>query len=368
MRNQLTDLESISNIGLSRKELADYSFSRAVNAVMTSDWSKAGLERAASEATARAFGKQPDGFFIPPEFRYQRAFTAAPGGGADSLINTKTAVTLVDALRANMVLGMAGATILPDLKENGGYPIKNTSTTVYPSTETATVTPSNLTTGRLNLKAKRVSAVVNATKAYILTAAESAVITCFEDAASQFGAQIENQFFNGSGTTPYPTGLFNQSGIGAVIGGTNGAQINWNHLLGLESSCAVLNAEPNSRAAYIVNPASRTWMKKTPQNTYQRNIWNDSNNDYPLNGYRAGVTQNIPSNLTKNTSTGVCSAIAFSSDWSNAVIGLFGPVDVVVDHFTRYDQGIVALTFNQFYDVGIFQPATFAVMVDALTA
>ena len=93
-------------------------------------------------------------------------------------------------------------------------------------------------------------------------------------------------------------------------------------------------------------------------------IW--ANGDTPVNGYRVGITNNVPSNLTKGTATTICSAAFFSSDWSMSVIGLFGAPDVTVDPYTKADTGEVKITINAFADSGVRQPGAFAKCEDLL--
>ena len=85
------------------------------------------------------------------------------------------------------------------------------------------------------------------------------------------------------------------------------------------------------------------------------------------NGYRALVSNTLPSNLTKGTSSTVCSAALFSSDWSMWLAGLFGPPDVTVDPFTLAPTGQVRITLNQFADGGARHPAAFAKIDDLLS-
>ena len=87
----------------------------------------------------------------------------------------------------------------------------------------------------------------------------------------------------------------------------------------------------------------------------------------PVNGYRAAVTNNVPSNLTKGTSTTVCSSLLFSADWSMTTIGLFGAPDVTVDPYTKADTGQVKITLNQFADMQHRQPAAVSKSDDLIT-
>ncbi|MEG7688971.1 phage major capsid protein, partial [Listeria monocytogenes] len=71
-----------------------------------------------------------------------------------------------------------------------------------------------------------------------------------KDLVDALAVQIENFGFNGTGTSPQPRGTLATAGIGAVLGGTNDAQFNWGHMVGLESACANANAEPDVGAGY----------------------------------------------------------------------------------------------------------------------
>ena len=176
---------------------------------------------------------------------------------------------------------------------------------------------------------------------------------------------IENQGFNGSGSSPNCRGIRNVSGIGSVVGGTDGLALAWSHITSLEAACANANAGMTDRAGYVTNTKVVNKAKNTLKATGLPFIWD--NGDRPLNGYRAGITNNVPSNLVKGTSGAVCSSIGFSSDWSMFVLALFGGLDITVDPYTLATTGQVRITLNQFIDWACRQPGAFAFMDDALT-
>ena len=136
-------------------------------------------------------------------------------------------------------------------------------------------------------------------------------------------------------------------------------------MVGLESACANANAEPDRLAGYLINTKTRGAAKQVQRGTNLPFLWD--NGAQPLNGYRAAVSNSMPSNLTKGTNTTVCSAALFASDWSMAVLGFFGAPDVVVDPYTKADTGQVKITLNQFFDFGVRQPGAFAKIEDLLT-
>lgn len=352
-------------IGMSDQEKSRYSILRAVQAAITGDWSKAGLERAASEAVAKRTGYTPEGFFVPVE-AFSRAFTAGTAAEAGNLIQTSVLGNeFVDVLRNAMVLSKLGIRVLGGLTSNVAIPRKTAATTIASYSEIGAITASNPSTTQITLTPKRVGGQVLYSRQALIQANPDVDAMLRDDLAQGVAVQIENLAINGTAASNQPRGLVNFVGIGSVVGGTNGAQINWGHIVGLESACANANSEPDARAGYLVNTKSRGWCKQTVRSTYLPFIWDNA--AQPLNSYRAAVTNNMVSNGTKGSSSGVCSTLAFSSDWQDLVLALFGGLDIVVDPYTQAGTGQIVLTANQFIDVACRQPASFATMTDALT-
>lgn len=357
-------------VGMTDKEVRSYSLVRAVNAAANKDWKEAGFEREVSEAIATKMGVRAQGFYVPVEAFSKRAFDATvTANTAGSLIQTSVdGAEFVDVLRNKLVFDQLGIRVLGGLTSNLAIPRKAAASTVQNLAETTQFTATNPTTNQIALSPKRVGGSIPYSKQALIQSSMDVESMLRDDLLQTVAVMIENLGFNGSGTAPAPRGLVNQSGIGSVVGGVNGAQIAWNHIVGLESACANANAEPNARAGYVVNTKARGFMKSTQKATYLPYIWNVDNPEAPLNGYAAAVTNNLPSTGTKGTAAGICSTLAYSSDWSNFVLALFGGLDVVVDPYSLADSGQVKLTANQFIDFAVRQPAAFAVMTDALTA
>jgi HK97 family phage major capsid protein len=360
-------------IGLSANETQRYSLQRAIQAAITGNWGAAGLERAASEAVAKRSGMSPEGFFVPVEafqkMSGSRAFDAGTAGNAGNLIQTNVlGGEFIDVLRNALVLNKLGIRVLGGLTSNIAIPRKTVASTIQNVAETTAFSLTNPNTTQIALTPHRVGAQIPYTKQSLIQSSLDVESMLRDDLAQGIAVMIENLALNGSGTAPAPRGLVNQTGIGAVVGGTNGLQVAWSHIVGLESACANSNAEPDSLAGYIVNTKTRGWMKGTQKATYLPYLWDVTNPDQPLNGYRAAVSNNLPSNGTKGSSAGIVSTMFFGSDWSNFVLALFGGLDIVVDPYSLAGSGQVVLTANQFIDVGVRQPACFSAFTDALTA
>lgn len=363
MMSRHTDTSEM-HIGMNKKEIQRYSLGRALVASLTNDWSQAGLERECSAAVAGLMGRSPEGFFVPFEY-LNRDFNVGTASEAGNLVATNLRTDMyVDALRNNMVMGQLGVTFLAGLSGNVDLPRKATPGTLGMVTEIGSASETALATAKATLSPKRISAYTEVSKQALIQSALALENLIRDDLVSGAGVLLENQAINGAGTGAEIRGLRNVTGIGTVVAGSNGLAPAWSHIVDLESACANANAEPDRFSGYLTNTKVRGKLKQTQFASNLPFIW--QNGAQPLNGYRAAVTNNVPSNLTKGTSTTVCSSTLFGSDWSMAVIGLFGAPDVTVDPYTKADTGQVKITLNQFADMQHRQPATLSKIDDLL--
>jgi hypothetical protein len=75
----------------------------------------------------------------------------------------------------------------------------------------------------------------------------------------------------------------------------------------------------------------------------------------------------VPSNLTKGTSAGVCSAIILGN-WSDLIIGQWGGLDILVDPYTGATAGTHRVVALQDVDIAVRRVASFVAIMDALTS
>jgi HK97 family phage major capsid protein len=363
MQSAHTDTSAIV-VGLSPKEVRKYSFSKALVAQMTGDWREAALEREASEAMGKIMGRQAEGFFVPPEV-FKRDFNVGTAAEAGNLVATDLRSDLfTDVLRNNLVMTRLGARVLSGLSGNIDIPRKITASTIGTTSEVGSASETAPATAKVTLSPKRATAFVEVSKQALIQSGMSLEAMIRDDLLQGVAVHIESQCLNGVGSTNQMTGIRNTSSIGTVVGGTHGLAPAWSHFVDLESACANSNAEPDRLAGYLLNTKTRGKLKQTQLGTNLPFIW--QNGGQPVNGYRAEVSNNVPSNITKGTSTTVCSAALFGSDWSMATIGLFGAPDITVDPYSKADTGQVKITLNQFADFGVRQPACFAKIEDLL--
>lgn len=364
MQSAHTDTSALQ-LGLSTKEVKQYSLARACVAALTGDWSKAGFELECNRAMGSLLKQTPEGFFVPWDV-FARDFNVGTGSEAGNLVATDLRTDLfVDVLRNKYVLGQMGVRILAGLSSSIDIPKKLTASAISRVTEIQALTETNPTTAKVSLTPKRFGGFVEYSKQALIQSSLALEPLLRDDLLTGALLDIQDQWLNGSGSGANMRGIRNTSGIGSVVGGTNGLAPAWSHFVDLESACANANAEPDKFSGYLINSKTRGKTKQTQKATNLPFIWD--NGEQPLNGYRAPVSNTVPSNLTKGTSTTVCSSIIFGSDWSMSVLGLFGAPDVTVDPFSLATTGQVRITLNQFGDHGVRIAACFAAMDDALS-
>lgn len=137
----------------------------------------------------------------------------------------------------------------------------------------------------------------------------------------------------------------------------------WAHVVSLETEVAQDNADIGA-LSYITNAKVRGKLKQTEKasNTAQF-VWTD---DGTMNGYPARVTNQVRSNLTKGTASGICSAIFFGN-WADLVLGLWGGLDILVDPYTHSTSGTMRVVALQDVDFAARHAQSFSAMLDALT-
>jgi HK97 family phage major capsid protein len=360
-------------IGMSERDLRGYSLLRAIRASASRDWRGAELEREASEATAKRFGRAPQGFFLPvdwlesrqlPNGAEQRDLTAGTNNAGGYTVQTSVlGQSFIDLLRNRMLCRAAGATVLSGLVGPVAIPSQTAGATAYWVAENGAPTESQQTIGQLALSPKTVGAYTDISRRLLIQSSIDVEMMVREDLALVLALALDLAALHGTGSSNQPTGIAATSGIGSVAGGTNGLAPAWSHIVSLETEVAIDNADIG-RLAYMTNPKVRGKLKTVAVGTDQRMVWSDS--DTPLNGYPAYVTNQVSSTLSKGTSSGVCSAIFFGN-WADLVIALWSGIDILVDPYTGSTAGTVRVVALQDADIGVRTAASFAAMLDALT-
>lgn len=366
------------NIGLSSKEVANYSLIRAIRAAADSHsnpraWDEAGLELEASRAVAEKLGKKPQGFFVPWEVQnagYRRPANTQKVGdptlGGALVARELMADSFIDILRNSMVLKAAGARVMTGLVGDVDIPKKTATATAYWIGEGNAPSKSTLQFGQVAGRPKTVAAYSQLTRKLLKQATPDAEMLIRDDIAQVLALAGDKAGLHGAGSANEPMGVANMTGIGAVVGGTDGATPDWADVVDLESEIALDNALVG-KLGYITNTKVQGYLKKTRHNaTYgDRYIWDVNARD--LNSHPAWVTNQVRSDMSKGSSGAVCSGIFFGN-WDDLVYLYWGGLDVIVDPYTNSTSGDVLITAMQDLDIVGRRAQSFAAMLDAKTS
>ncbi|MGD9470620.1 MAG: phage major capsid protein [Novosphingobium sp.] len=365
-------------IGLGAREQKRYSFLRLMNALANPNDRRAQEDAAfelecSAEARRRSQKTDQRGETVPLDVlratigagqRDLTVGTAADGG--DTVATDLLASNFIDLLRNAMVLEQLGIRRLGDLNGNIAIPRQTGGATAYWVAESGAPTESKQGFDQVALTPKTLGAFTDISRKLLLQSSIDVEAFVRQDLATIVGLAIDLAGIHGSGSSNQPTGVLATSGIGSVVGGTNGAAPDWDDIVDLETAVAQDNAAVGS-LAYLTNTKVRGKLKKTEMfsGTNGLPIWEKGAE--PLNGYRAAVSNQVSSTLTKGTASGVCSAIIFGN-WADLILGMWGGLDLMVDPYTNSTSGTVRIVALQDVDVAVRHPESFAAMLDALTA
>jgi HK97 family phage major capsid protein len=377
-------VEGAANLDLTERDQRNYSLVRAINAQISGDWSQAGFERECSVALAQRaaqFGKASNGgFYMPMNLRMSddrfdavRATynTGTAGQGGNLVATDLLAGSFIDMLRNRMVILSLGARMLSGLVGNVAIPRQATGATTYWVAEGVDITQSEGTFDQVTLTPKTLGTLSMMTRQMLQQGTPDIEALARADMATAIALGIDLAAISGSGSSGQPRGVVNTVGIGAVVGGTNGAAVTIDHLIDLETAVATNNADVGS-LGYATNAKVVGALKKLKSTTGEY-LWSNAVNGNrgptpgDINGYGVARTNQITSTGTKGSSSGVCSTVLFGN-WSDLMIGEWGVLEVLANPFgTGYAAGSVAVRGMQTVDVAVRNAKSFAAMTDALT-
>lgn len=361
---------------MTNKEKARYSMLRAINAVLNNTWKEAGFEAEVSNDIAKRMGKSTSGFFMPTNIpfaqRAQYAAGAANTGGV--LVATNLlAGSFIDVLRNKARVLQLGATVLSGLVGNVDIPRQTGASSSFWVAEGGNLTESEATFDKVSLALKSIGTYSAITRQMLQQGTPDVEMLARADLIAQIALGIDLASLSGAGSGGVPLGIANVSGIGSVIGGTNGAQLTIDHLIDLETQITQSNADVDSMA-YLANAKAVGWLKKLKSTTGQylwTNIAGGQRSGTPgeINGYAVARSNQARSNLTKGTAAGICSELFFGN-WADLLIGEWGVLEITPNPYdaTLFKQGGVLLRAMQSVDIAVRHAASFSTMSDALTA
>lgn len=348
-----------AGIGLTDKETRSYSVLRAINAMANP--SDAAAQRAAafemecSQAVSDLTKRQAQGFYIPHDVLSKRDLTVADKPSAGNLVATNLMTgDFIELLRNRMVFSGMGVRFLSGLVGDVDFPRLIGSGAAYWVGEQVAPATSNQRTDRISMTPKTVGARTIIGRKLRQQSSISVENMVMDDLNQVLALEMERVIINGLGGDE-PLGLLNMPDIASI--GAAGA-ITWKDCVELETAIAMVNADVGS-LSYLTNAKVRGALKTIERfsTTNGQCIWADGNT--PINGYKAAVTNAVPSNGGSSLIYG---------NWNDLYVGLWGGLDVLVDPYTGGAQGDVGIRLLQDMDVALRHKESFAIRKGITTA
>lgn len=323
------------------------------------DGVEAELHQETSKRAAEA-GISINGIAVPtPERRASGQTVTQDAGGYGANLVTEDLRSPIEFLEPRPVLRQLGARFFTGLQGNLAFPTDDGGITASWEGEVDTVAATKTAYGKKTMTPKRLAVDVLISLQNIMQSSIDLERYTIDVMNKRTALKIDEAGINGSGSGNVPLGILNASGINVVAGGTDGAAPTWDHIVDLETNVFDGNADA-ATMGYLINSVTKGKLKKTKHSAGDLGYLMERDNT--INGYRVGVSNLVPKNLTKGTGTDLSAGIF--GDFDQFLIGQWGFMDMVADNITRKKDGYIELTLNTFLDMLVRQPKAFSVIKD----
>ena len=340
-------------IGLTPKEAQAFSIRKAVQAMISGDWSDAGFEREASKAVAdkvSSLGAERSGsgrgFFIPVEVQKRDMVVATAANGGNMVATNLRPQDFIELLRNRMLSHEIGVRTLSGLVGNADITKHTGAGTAYwLSSESTAITESQQTIGLLQLRPKNLGAYTEVTRQLLMQSTPDADRFIMNDLAKALGLAVDAAVFAGSGASGQPTGIIGTAGVGAVVG----TSLALAGLIEFQTDVAAANALSSS-CRYVTTPTVAGLLSQRARiaSTDSVTLWKGNINDGTVEGYAAHTSNNLPA------------AGMLFGDFSEAILAEWGVLEIDVNPFANFVAGITGIRAFYTCDVGVRVPGAFS--------
>ena len=360
-------------LGLSGKEQRDYSFAKAIlfNSGLISE-REAGLEVECHKELARGLNRQPKGFLIPIGETGQRNYlTNTPSLGGNLVATDLAASSFIDLLRNKALCLQMGVTQLNGLVGNTAIPRRTQSATAYWVPEDGDIPESTGAFDQVMVTPKQLGALSRFSRLMCQQSTPSIEQLIRADFAQVLALALDAAIIAGAGTGGAPRGILQTSGIGTVSLGTNGGAPTFVALTEMLRILRAANADTGS-LGWMISPNVAKKFQSTlrnPSGTDSGFILGDpeAGSEDSIVGIKVGTTNQIPSNLTKGTGTGLSGIIL--ANWADVILAEWGMLEIQSNPYgdSDFSKGRIAVRAFMSCDIAVRHPQSFVACTDVLT-
>ena len=337
-------------IGMNEKEAKRFSVVRAINAMLSGDWSKAGFEREASIAFADKAQKSgiqrqsEASFFLPVEVQ-RRDLTVASATAAGNMVATELRPQdFIELLRARTLISQLGARSLTGLVGNADITKQTGAGTAYwLSSEATAITESGQTVGLLQLRPKVLGAYTEVSRLLLQQSTPDADMFVMDDLTKVIAIAKDTAAINAGGSGA-PVGILGTAGIGAVTGTT----IDLAKVLEFQTDVAGANAL-SMDCAYLTTPLVAALLAQRQRfSGTDTPLWAGNILDGNVIGFRGASTTQMPA------------ATMIFGDFSQVIFAEWGAVEIAANPYANFQAGITGIRAFYTCDVGVRTAGAFS--------
>jgi len=358
-------LDLPSNVDMNETEQRDYSLLKAV--AESAQGKLSGLEKEVSDEIAAKTGKAARGFYMPSNISFRTNQTVGTNNVGGFLKPTDhLGDEFIEALKARLVVGQAGARILQGLKGDVAIPKMSAETSnVSFVAEDAAPSEGNATFAQVTMSPKTLAAQLDISRKLMMQSDPSIEAVLRQDVINSFARKIDEVALEGGGSNE-PSGIIASSTGNVVAIGNNGGAVTYAKCVDMVEAVEVDNAILNDASVkFVGNPkvtANLRTISKQSSGAEGNFILGEDNR---ILGYDYLSSTLVPSDLTKGSGSAL-SALIFG-DFSQLMLGFYSGVDVIVDPYTGSNAGTTRLAFFQDFDVALRHDDSFSVIKDIVT-
>jgi HK97 family phage major capsid protein len=339
-----------STIGLSQKEVRNFSLMKAIRAMANPTDRKAqeaaAFEFEAAAEAAKRDGIDAQGLYIPADVR--RAWAKRDLNTSDDsaiIAEDFRGGDFIDVLRNASSVMQAGATMLTGLVGDVKIPKKTAASTAgWISSEGGAAAESEPTFGQVTMSPKTLGAFTDITRLMMMQSSLDIEALIRNDLSVGLALAIDNGALQGSGSSGQPTGIKNTSGINAPTAFA-AANPTFAEVVAMETAVAADNALMGN-LAYILPASMYGALKTTVKDAGSGQFVVGP--DGTMNGYRTIVSNQVTA------------GDLYFGNFSDLLIGMYGGLDITVDPYTASTSGTVRIVALQTVDVAVRHAVSFA--------
>lgn len=266
-------------------------------------------------------------------------------------LQTSVANTFIDVLKNFLIMRRAGGTVVSGLVGTVKLPKKtNRAGTGWVGEDTAPAAGTALTFGDVTLSPKNVSGEIVIGRDLTKQTSLDIDMIARNDLLEEILQAIDYAWLHGSGSSNQPQGIAVNSGCPLIAIGTNGGAMTRAKLI--EMLTTITGANVMSELAWVTGSVGYGKLLDTLKisgSTVPSYLIDD---DGRMLGKPVLQSNQVRANMTKGSSSD-CTGL-FLGDYSTAVLGLWGAVDLLIDEVTN--KPAVTVDAWQTCDIAVRQP------------